>query len=174
MFTRCHPEEMVRYRCLYSFRRAVAVTRHASPRSSETGMWLSDGEGMTSRSRDMPDIGDSLFRVIVLLRARLPERLGCLVLLFEPFGLGFGSNVNFYFSLSATAEPAAVVGAERTPVRSPPSCLCNSCLIKIQWVSNFRHDEMIPVNSIEPSHIEQIGFKQRSLCHSFISAGRSS
>lgn len=84
-------------------------------------MWLSDGEGMTSRSRDMPDIGDSLFRVIVLLRARLPERLGCLVLLFELFGLGFGSNVNFYFSLSATAEPAAVVGAEQTPVRSPPS-----------------------------------------------------
>lgn len=76
-------------------------------------MWLSDGEGMTSRSRDMPDIGDALFRVIALLRARLPERLGCLVLLFEPFGLCF---VNFYFSLSAEAEPAAVVAAERTPV----------------------------------------------------------
>lgn len=57
--------------------------------------------------------------------------------------------------------------------RSPPSCLCNSCLIKIQWILNFRHDVMIPVNSTEPSHIEQISFKQRSLCllHSFISEG---
>lgn len=66
----------------------------------------------------MPDIGDSLFRVIVLPRARLPERLACLVLLFEPFGLRFGSNVNFCFSLSAEAEPAAVAAAERTPVTS--------------------------------------------------------
>lgn len=70
----------------------------------------------------MPDIGDSLFRPIVLLATRLPERLGCLVLLFEPFGLRFGSNVNFYFSLCA--EAAAVVAAERTPVTpSQPTLL---------------------------------------------------
>lgn len=123
MFTHCHPDGMLAYRCVCvfvsvcSFQRGVAVTRA----SSECG------PGMARRrppgSRDMPDTRRSPSAPTDRAAPRSTSRrgLGRRVLSPEPVVSGWRSKVNFYFP-----PPVCL----RVVLRLNGCCLRASCPVK--------------------------------------------